>query len=804
MRAVSYTGEDLSSNIKVEHNVDILKQGNYEIKYTVEDQGLIKQSILPVEVVSSFTYASDLDWISATTDWKTVNKDMANSSTNKIKLQIHGSAKEFDKGIGTCGNSEVIYDLEGKGMNYFSAHIGLDSNYALAKASVVFKVMADGEEIYDSGVIKAGSDAKFINLPIEGVKELKLVTTDSGDGITGDYASWGDAKFTTNSSMPTLNAEDRGVKLGETVDFMEGVTATDVEDGDLTDQVEVSGTVDFNQPGNYTLTYKVVDSDDNETIKTCNIAVVDMNDFNYLSDYDWASTDGFGRIRKDEAPSGNIIRLTDEDGQEVQFEKGLGTHARRVVKYDLTDKDAAFFSSYVGVDRAMYGTVGSVAFEVWLDGEKVAETGVIGSTDAMEYLEVNIAGAKELMLVATDGGNGNGSDHAVWGDAKLHYANENNIKVNTETLRNLIEEVSQLNEKDYTVESWEALGAVKGEALALLENSFTQEQVDVMVERLTEAKENLVKLGNNAELEALIARANELEIHLYTAESSKTLQVKLKAAQDVLNVENPEQEVIDAAKEELEAAIDQLELSKGKAELYKLLQIANQMEENNYTKEADWEMFVEWTAYYNQLYRDVTTHDEEKYELIIEIYSTMIAEIESHRIDKSEVNEVNRVELEKLIARASELEIHLYTAESSKTLQAKLKAAQDVLNIEKPEQEVIDAAKEELEVAIDQLELSKGKAELYKLLQIANQMEENNYTKEADWAFFVESTAYYNQLYMDVTTHDEEKYELIIEVYSTMIAEIESHRIDKSEVNESEVSEPEADKPEANESEVTE
>ena len=658
VRAVSYTGEDLSSNLKVEHNVDTLKQGSYEIKYTVEDQGLITQSILPVEVVSSFTYASDLDWISATTDWKTVNKDMANGSTNKIKLPVNGTITAFDKGIGTCGNSEVIYDLEGKGMTYFNAHIGLDSNYALAKASVVFKVIADGKEIYDSGIIRAGSDAKFINLPIEGVKELKLVTTDSGDGITGDYASWGDAKFTTNSSIPRLHVQDRGVKLGETIDFMEGVIATDVEDGDLTNQVEVSGIVDFNQPGNYTIIYKVSDSDGNEVIKTRNIAVVDMNDFTYLSDYDWTSASTtWGRVRKDESPSENIIRLTDENGQEVQFEKGLGTHARSVVKYDLTDKEAAFFSSYVGVDRAMYGSVGSVAFEVWLDGEKVAETDVINSRDAMEYIEVNIAGAKELTLVATEGGNGNGSDHAVWGDAKLHYANENNIKVNTEALIRLIEEISQLNEEDYTVQSWETLVVVKEEALALLEGSFTQEQVNLMVTRLTEVKESLVKLGNNVELEVLIARANELEIHLYTAESSKILQSKLKAAQDVLGLEAAAQDIIDAAKEDLEEAINNLELSKGKAELYKLLQIANQMEKSNYTEEADWEMLVEYTAYYNQLYRDVTTHDEEQYKLIIEIYSTVIAHVESYRITEPEVTEPEVTESEVTEPEATEPEV---------------------------------------------------------------------------------------------------------------------------------------------------
>ena len=69
----------------------------------------------------------------------------------------------------------------------------------------------------------------------------------------------------------------------------------------------------------------------------------------------------------------------------------------------------------------MFGTVGSITFEVYLDDEKVYESGVMNSKDAQKYVEVNLKDAKELKLVVTDSGNGNGSDHATWGDAKLHF-----------------------------------------------------------------------------------------------------------------------------------------------------------------------------------------------------------------------------------------------------------------------------------------------------------------------------------------------------------------------------------------------
>lgn len=58
--------------------------------------------------------------------------------------------------------------------------------------------------------------------------------------------------------------------------------------------------------------------------------------------------------------------------------------------YDLTDKDYVYFSSYVGVDRQMHNTVGSVSFEVYVDGEKKFDSGLMTSKESMKYLEVDI------------------------------------------------------------------------------------------------------------------------------------------------------------------------------------------------------------------------------------------------------------------------------------------------------------------------------------------------------------------------------------------------------------------------------
>ncbi|MBM6838349.1 NPCBM/NEW2 domain-containing protein, partial [Clostridium saudiense] len=249
------------------------------------------------------------------------------------------------------------------------------------------------------------------------------------------------------------------------------------EDGDITNNVEVTGKVNFNKPGKYPITYKVTDSDGNEVIKTRTVAVVNMNDYKYLTEYDWSSTkNSYAAPKKDISTSDNALRLTDGDGNVVSFERGIGAHATSTIIYDLTDKDYAYFSSYVGVDRQMFGSVGSVIFEVYVDGEKKFDSGLMTSKDPMKYLEVDINDAKELKLVVTDGGNGIGSDHATWGDTKLHFANE--IEANYEELEALVNEANKYDKEEYTEESFKVLEEALNKAKVILEDKIsTQDEI---------------------------------------------------------------------------------------------------------------------------------------------------------------------------------------------------------------------------------------------------------------------------------------------------------------------------------------
>ena len=76
------------------------------------------------------------------------------------------------------------------------------------------------------------------------------------------------------NEVPVINAEDKTLTVGDKFNPMDGVTATDKEDGDLTDQIEiVKNTVDTSKAGLYSVTYEVTDKDGASVEKSINVVV---------------------------------------------------------------------------------------------------------------------------------------------------------------------------------------------------------------------------------------------------------------------------------------------------------------------------------------------------------------------------------------------------------------------------------------------------------------------------------------------------------------------------------------------------
>ena len=144
-----------------------------------------------VQVASGGIYLSDISWVKATAGWATVQRIKV-----PTKIQFHYSERQGrlrTKGIGTHSKSEITYDISNATYKRFHSYVGIDQEPGGKGGSVVFKVLLDGAEVFNSGTMYYNTPAKFVDVDLTGKKELKLVVDDAGNGNGNDHADWADA-----------------------------------------------------------------------------------------------------------------------------------------------------------------------------------------------------------------------------------------------------------------------------------------------------------------------------------------------------------------------------------------------------------------------------------------------------------------------------------------------------------------------------------------------------------------------------------------------------------------------------------
>jgi alpha-galactosidase len=100
------------------------------------------------------------------------------------------------------------------------------------------------------------------------------------------------------------------------------------------------------------------------------------------------------------------------------YEHGLGTTSHGELWVDLGGKGKRFVST-VGIDDGRKTGRGSVSFEVWLDGVKRFESGVIRAGQPARPAVVDLTGARTMILYVDDAGDGTADDVADWAGAAI-------------------------------------------------------------------------------------------------------------------------------------------------------------------------------------------------------------------------------------------------------------------------------------------------------------------------------------------------------------------------------------------------
>lgn len=143
----------------------------------------------------------------------------------------------------------------------------------------------------------------------------------------------------------------------------------------------------------------------------------------YLSDLKPAKAESTGFLgpawawAPDRTVRGQPLRLQ-IDGERHTFDKGLGTHPKTVLTYDLGGKFVRF-EAVVGLD-AVSGARGRADVRVRVDGKEVPQPALkaLAAGDAVP-VGVDVKGAKELTLVIDFGPAGDVQADVNWGAARL-------------------------------------------------------------------------------------------------------------------------------------------------------------------------------------------------------------------------------------------------------------------------------------------------------------------------------------------------------------------------------------------------
>ncbi|HKI21581.1 MAG TPA: NPCBM/NEW2 domain-containing protein [Isosphaeraceae bacterium] len=116
--------------------------------------------------------------------------------------------------------------------------------------------------------------------------------------------------------------------------------------------------------------------------------------------------------RSDRSVRGRVFRLAGQS-----FDRGIGTQSRTFLAYEIEPGDRRFQAS-IGVDEEA-GPLGSVVFRVFTDSNERYKSPPLTETDSPQAVDIDLAGAKRLILITEYGDRGDVRDLADWVEARI-------------------------------------------------------------------------------------------------------------------------------------------------------------------------------------------------------------------------------------------------------------------------------------------------------------------------------------------------------------------------------------------------
>lgn len=207
------------------------------------------------------------------------------------------------------------------------------------------------------------SSFKVYNIPVTVLDKVGNYYKIYADNSSYQYGYVKTSDLYVSNNQPVIDASDKTISLNSKFNIMEGVRATDSENGDLTSKITYEGNVDTGKAGEYKVTYKVTDNSNFSVSKTVKITVkgssepvIDASDkeisqytlFDYIDGVK-ASDDTDGDLTSKIAYEGNVdtsklgdykvvYKVTNSNGKSVSKEVKISVIPNEKPSIEVSDK----------------------------------------------------------------------------------------------------------------------------------------------------------------------------------------------------------------------------------------------------------------------------------------------------------------------------------------------------------------------------------------------------------------------------------------------------------------------------------
>lgn len=260
-----------------------------------------------------------------------------------------------------AASDTYVKDREYGKLDYNSNTLGIKNSNRLV--SIYKRPDINSDVIYQTKRTKDGYTYTLINVPfivtdkvtVNGKEFYKVFTDpalDENQKIAAtNYSfekSYGYVLATdlyVSNNQPSIIATDKAVNQGKKIDLLEGVKASDIEDGNLTDRIIVDDSqVDYLVPGDYDIFYTVTDNSNFSktitqklTVVKGDIPIIRVNDITIPTLKDFDPKENVEIISDDDLKDELTYYIKDHNETEVTLENMIKTTGIYKIYYDVTD-----------------------------------------------------------------------------------------------------------------------------------------------------------------------------------------------------------------------------------------------------------------------------------------------------------------------------------------------------------------------------------------------------------------------------------------------------------------------------------